>query len=282
GEGDTVGCGVLSVPRACGGGAEAGAEGAAGRRLGDWKQVSRKVFFTINGQLVGMPFTIDDVPADVPLWPCVGLDAPWVLSFNFGQRPFHFDLDAIAGPVWLSLDTPFETAEDWALGDLSAAPPPPGMPRRRRRPADPDDGDPRDGPPPWPLTDSSGSEASSEAHSEAHPPAVDSWEALASAAPPSARGSSAPPAAASGEDAPAAAGEPAGGPARRRAAMPLVSKATERPLLGRWASGPALAAAARRRGVHRWLQPRAGAALAGRLPRHRGLAGLEGGLLFGG
>lgn len=75
----------------------------------------RGIFFTLNGEYMGMPFIVEDTPNQVPLWPCVGIDAPWPLSFNMGQRPFRFDLDAAMPSLELELADPFTTFESWPL-----------------------------------------------------------------------------------------------------------------------------------------------------------------------
>ncbi len=62
--GDTVGCGV------------------------DYEDAS--MFFTLNGVGLHTAFTEIDVCSE--LYPTVGIDANVCVDFNFGERPFHFDL----------------------------------------------------------------------------------------------------------------------------------------------------------------------------------------------
>eukprot|EP00928_Gymnodinium_smaydae_P066979 TRINITY_DN49929_c0_g1_i1.p1 TRINITY_DN49929_c0_g1~~TRINITY_DN49929_c0_g1_i1.p1 ORF type:complete len:344 (+),score=24.82 TRINITY_DN49929_c0_g1_i1:23-1054(+) len=71
GEGDIVGCGVAVV-----------CTNIAG------------LFYTINGRLLGMDSLLRWRP-NLRLYPCVGIDAHWTLEFNFGTRPFAFDIDSL-------------------------------------------------------------------------------------------------------------------------------------------------------------------------------------------
>jgi hypothetical protein len=50
----------------------------------------RSIFFTLNGMFLGTAF--EDVPKDVELYPTVGIDTNCSVMFNFGKRPFAFDL----------------------------------------------------------------------------------------------------------------------------------------------------------------------------------------------
>lgn len=50
----------------------------------------RSIFFTLNGRLLGTAFA--SVAADVELYPTVGIDANCSIQFNFGMKPFKFDL----------------------------------------------------------------------------------------------------------------------------------------------------------------------------------------------
>lgn len=69
GAGDTVGCGL------------------------DYAR--REIFFTLNGEYLGVAF--EDVMAHAPLYPTVGIDSLHPVSLNFGEAPFDFDLDAYQG-----------------------------------------------------------------------------------------------------------------------------------------------------------------------------------------
>lgn len=73
----------------------------------------RGIFYTLNGKLLGMPFLVDNVPSDVLLWPCVGIDAPWVIDFNIGHRPFCFDIDAMERPIDVQLSDMFDSCTNW-------------------------------------------------------------------------------------------------------------------------------------------------------------------------
>ncbi|CAK8990967.1 unnamed protein product [Durusdinium trenchii] len=95
GPSDTLGCGIYQAPE----------EGSAG--LEEVAKAPRKIFYTLNGTLLGFAFDLD-LPADVPLWPCVGLDTKQWLSFNFGSEPFKFDLDELS-PLEVTLKTPFDS-----------------------------------------------------------------------------------------------------------------------------------------------------------------------------
>ena len=66
GPGDVVGCGVARFHNSFG------------------------IFFTLNGHFLGVAFQFRAF-AEPRLWPCVGIDASWELSINFGSRPFCFD-----------------------------------------------------------------------------------------------------------------------------------------------------------------------------------------------
>lgn len=97
GPSDTLGCGIYQAPE----------EGSAG--LEEVAKAPRKIFYTLNGTLLGFAFDLD-LPADVPLWPCVGLDTKQWLSFNFGSEPFKFDLDELS-PLEVTLKTPFDSLD---------------------------------------------------------------------------------------------------------------------------------------------------------------------------
>ena len=66
GQGDVVGCGVAKFQNSFG------------------------IFFTLNGTFLGVCFLLRAF-AEPRFWPCVGIDAAWDLSFNFGARPFRFN-----------------------------------------------------------------------------------------------------------------------------------------------------------------------------------------------
>lgn len=78
GEGDTVGCGLLPVKQP-----------EHGDCLG--------VFFTLNGTFLGVAFILDGPHSLTwPLRACVGTDAHWQVTFNFGFTPFMFDIDELS------------------------------------------------------------------------------------------------------------------------------------------------------------------------------------------
>ncbi|CAJ1409969.1 unnamed protein product [Effrenium voratum] len=116
GPGDVVGCGV----------AHGAAEGAE-----DVAKSPRKIFYTLNGAFLGYAFDVEDLPWDVPLWPCVGLDTRQLLSFNFGGEPFAFDLDSIS-ELQVVLESKFQTVSAAAEVRDAAEGEHPEEPRRNR------------------------------------------------------------------------------------------------------------------------------------------------------
>lgn len=98
GAADVVGCGVLQA-----------VEGAGADAV---LHAPRKIFYTLNGVFMGFAFDLD-IPSNVPLWPCVGVDTKQWLSFNFGSEPFQYDLDQFPY-VQVSLKTPYDTFADWS------------------------------------------------------------------------------------------------------------------------------------------------------------------------
>eukprot|EP00811_Abedinium_folium_P012214 NODE_21322_length_759_cov_4.742089.p3 GENE.NODE_21322_length_759_cov_4.742089~~NODE_21322_length_759_cov_4.742089.p3 ORF type:complete len:163 (+),score=30.05 NODE_21322_length_759_cov_4.742089:226-714(+) len=79
GAGDVVGCGIMAI----------GSEGCVGLR-----DTNGGIFFSLNGIFLGVVFIVSCRPKPF-LWPCVGFDGCLPLSFNFGDRPFALDLDAL-------------------------------------------------------------------------------------------------------------------------------------------------------------------------------------------
>eukprot|EP00658_Telonema_sp_P-2_P084178 TRINITY_DN9273_c0_g2_i2.p1 TRINITY_DN9273_c0_g2~~TRINITY_DN9273_c0_g2_i2.p1 ORF type:complete len:133 (-),score=32.82 TRINITY_DN9273_c0_g2_i2:95-493(-) len=66
GPGDTVGCGI------------------------DFRH--SQVFFTLNGEYLGPAFDSGQIDLNQPLYPSAGIDCLNLIEFNFGERPFQFDL----------------------------------------------------------------------------------------------------------------------------------------------------------------------------------------------
>ena len=59
---------------------------------------SPSIFFTLNGRLVGAPFSLDTSR----MWyPAVGLDCPNPIKFNFGASPFAYDVRALNRALFL-------------------------------------------------------------------------------------------------------------------------------------------------------------------------------------
>lgn len=56
-----------------------------------------QVFYTLNGRYLGVAFTAN--AQQLPLHPIVGIDTHAEIAFNFGQRPFEFDTDALPPPL---------------------------------------------------------------------------------------------------------------------------------------------------------------------------------------
>ncbi|CAE7353228.1 GluProRS [Symbiodinium natans] len=122
GAGDVVGCGICQLPSDS---SDSGASQVSAGRPRLLAQSKRKIFYTLNGAFLGFAFDLDPVPWDVPLWPCVGLDTKHLLSFNFGQKPFKFDLDASMPTLAVALKTVFDTASVWPLNFSAPATPTP-------------------------------------------------------------------------------------------------------------------------------------------------------------
>lgn len=101
GAADVVGCGLLQA-----------VEGAGADAV---LHAPRKIFYTLNGVFMGFAFDLD-IPSNVPLWPCVGVDTKQWLSFNFGSEPFQYDLDQFPY-VQVSLKRAFDTFADWSAAD---------------------------------------------------------------------------------------------------------------------------------------------------------------------
>eukprot|EP00928_Gymnodinium_smaydae_P033422 TRINITY_DN23948_c1_g3_i3.p1 TRINITY_DN23948_c1_g3~~TRINITY_DN23948_c1_g3_i3.p1 ORF type:complete len:488 (-),score=46.63 TRINITY_DN23948_c1_g3_i3:162-1625(-) len=118
GEGDIVGCGIVHLlpqeDKYAAHQALVSGDASFVKSISSLQRSTRGIFFTLNGEYMGMPFLVDDVPLSVPLWPCVGVDAPWYLSFNFGQRPFCFDVDAVFSFANIQLSSVTETLEAWS------------------------------------------------------------------------------------------------------------------------------------------------------------------------
>ena len=72
--GDVVGCGVCKLD----------APGHFG------------IFFSLNGELLGVCFPVFSA-VEPRFYPCVGIDTPFDISFNFGSKPFCLDLNALHG-----------------------------------------------------------------------------------------------------------------------------------------------------------------------------------------
>jgi len=129
GEGDVVGCGVVHLlPSEADREEERPAMETAGDAASQslahdlrepWvlrsdfsRKCARGIFFTLNGEFLGVPFVIDDsIQLEVPLFPCVGIDAHSDLSFNFGAKPFRFDLLGSLAPLEVRLADEWQTFE---------------------------------------------------------------------------------------------------------------------------------------------------------------------------
>jgi hypothetical protein len=78
--GDTIGCGMLVLP--------------GGQDKRKETPFRRAMFFTKNGRFLGVAFVLFDDPWGM-LHPCVGIDAHWLLRFNFGAKPYQFDVESL-------------------------------------------------------------------------------------------------------------------------------------------------------------------------------------------
>jgi len=79
GAGDVIGCGVVMLPK---------------DDSEESQHLDQGVFFTKNGKFLGVAFLIKGALRR-DLYPCTGIDAHWTVSFNFGARPFAFDVDSL-------------------------------------------------------------------------------------------------------------------------------------------------------------------------------------------
>jgi hypothetical protein len=61
------------------------------------------IFYTLNGHHLGCAFT--DVDPTKSYYPCVGIDAPWYIDGNFGDRPFVFDIRQFEIEMFRSMDS---------------------------------------------------------------------------------------------------------------------------------------------------------------------------------
>jgi len=133
GPGDTVGCGVINCTKFKSAEEQKESElqgpHAAPEVSGlqtsmvvhEWDDVysdSRGIFFTKNGKFLGIAF-VDEInmrktglSSAVPLWPLIGIDAPWVCHINFGSKPFAFNVDELCPPVAIHADT-FDSFQRW-------------------------------------------------------------------------------------------------------------------------------------------------------------------------
>jgi len=73
---------------------------------------TRRIFYTLNGTFLGVAFVARQ--SQLPLYPVVGLDTRDVVHFNFGMRPFAFDLHTLHAQL---SDRP-KTADASAFGAL--------------------------------------------------------------------------------------------------------------------------------------------------------------------
>jgi hypothetical protein len=76
GVGDTLGCGIIHLPSTAGS-----------------NECTRGVFYTKNGEFLGVAFLLQAPHRE--LYPCAGIDAHFVVQFNFGARPFAYDIDSL-------------------------------------------------------------------------------------------------------------------------------------------------------------------------------------------
>jgi hypothetical protein len=121
GAGDTVGCGLAFVPSVMSSLPAAYSEPSA-----------CFIFFTKNSCYLGPAF--DGIDPTLEWHPCVGIDAPCLVDFNFGSRPFEFDIRTMAIQTGHSNAALLLRATDAlmtdrevpvALQDIKLAPPPP-------------------------------------------------------------------------------------------------------------------------------------------------------------
>jgi hypothetical protein len=93
GAGDVMGCGTILVP-------SKDSKGSS--------RYNRAVFFTKNGSFLGVAFIVEDPQRD--LYPCAGIDAHWTVRFNFGARPYAFDVDSLGQAMVPHAETAIPTS----------------------------------------------------------------------------------------------------------------------------------------------------------------------------
>jgi len=126
GEGDTVGCGVIHLDKLVGlvnqelietsDHLPREVQGWSGQMVvqgGDDPDSQKSgIFFTKNGEFLGVAFILGKSSPQPQLWPLVGIDAPWVVHMNFGGQPFAFDVDSLFQPIAVRAGL-FDTFQRW-------------------------------------------------------------------------------------------------------------------------------------------------------------------------